>query len=245
MSSIRTLAKRSATLTGLVRDLRRLSAWPHHIAARRRDRRRIAHYLAGRPVRKLQLGSGQSVDEGWLCTDKNIFRPELVQLDVTRRFPLDDGCIDYIYSEHMIEHITRPQASYMLRESWRVLRPGGKIRTATPDLRVLAALTAEVPDPAGVAYMQWLSRLAPAQAPEPTACYVLNVAFRHWGHRFLYDRETLTAALHAAGFEDVRSVDFGQSEDEHLRGLECHGEHAGDAAMVRFETMILEATKPA
>lgn len=47
------------------------------------------------------------------------------------RFPFEDNTFDMIFSKSVIEHLHNPEN--FLRESWRVLKPGGRIITLTPD----------------------------------------------------------------------------------------------------------------
>jgi predicted SAM-dependent methyltransferase len=54
----------------------------------------------------------------------------------------EDNTFDYIFSEHMIEHVDHDGAVAMLRECYRVLKPGGTICMATPDLAVIVGLLA-------------------------------------------------------------------------------------------------------
>jgi len=71
----------------------------------------------------------------------------------------------------------------------------------------------------------------------------VNCFFRSWEHQFLYDPQTLNAALQEAGFVDVVEFGPGESRDEHLLGIESHGRIIGEE-MNRFETMVLEAVRP-
>ena len=73
---------------------------------------------------------------------------------------------------------------------------------------------------------------------------VINRLFHEWGHRFLYDEATLTAALVAAGFTDVARMAVGHSDDPHFDGIDFHGESI-PAEWNDFETMVLEAARPA
>ncbi len=61
-----------------------------------------------------------------------------------------------------------------------------------------------------------------------------------WGHRFIYDREELTAKLQLAGFEHVNECVPGESDHAALRSLERHGPSWENAA----EAMCLEARRP-
>src|SRR5205814_992975 len=55
-------------------------------------------------------------------------------------FPLPDASFDFVFSEHMLEHLSYEEGLACLRECRRVLRPGGRIRIATPSLERLARL---------------------------------------------------------------------------------------------------------
>jgi hypothetical protein len=78
-------------------------------------------------------------------------------------------------------------------------------------------------------------------SPDPIQdCFAINKGFRGWGHEFIYNRETLTAALLDAGFATVTSCEYGQSDHESLRGLEQH-ERSVDVPELSH-VIILEAS---
>lgn len=233
---LRLLLKQSDTLVGVVKDLRKLRGLPVHA----RSRRLIARYLAQPPPRRLQLGAGHNPLPGWLSTDLTPAQPGIAILDATRTFPFPDSSFDTVSSEHMIEHVSHEQGQFMLRECHRVLKSGGRIRVATPDLQVLLALNTPQPGPVAARYLRWITgRFLPGRPAHPLL--VINNAFRNWGHQFLYDAEILEAALAQAGFVEARRHAPGESDDPALRGLEVHGEHIGDQELNAFETMVFEA----
>jgi predicted SAM-dependent methyltransferase len=119
----------------------------------------------------------------------------------TRRFPFEDNTFDYVYSEHMIEHIEYDSALFMLRECFRVLKPGGKIRMSTPDLKVLVGLFANEKTKPQEFYIDWMTRKF---LPNVTSCkevFLINNVFRAWGHQFLYDRVTIEMTMKKVGFQ--------------------------------------------
>ena len=91
---------------------------------RMRRRRVIASYVANRQDRKLHLGAGVNILPGWLNSDGfdptafNVsfkkFRGDIL-LDVRERFPFDDSSLDYIFHEHLIEHLDYHQGQFLLR----------------------------------------------------------------------------------------------------------------------------------
>lgn len=212
------------------------------VLARGRRHRRIRHYLTTTPVARLHLGAGHNRLAGWLNTDRDV-DAGLVLLDATSPFPLPSGTVDYVFAEHLIEHLAYSDALHMLHESYRVLTPGGRIRLATPDLDSLVSLLRGDYGEAGARYATWLCDSYFPESHGPPATFAVNQVLRGWGHRFVYDQATLRATLEAASFTDVERHPFGDSADPELKGLEQHGVADGNEDLTRFETMVLEATR--
>lgn len=191
--------------------------------------------------RKLHLGSGnRPLSRDWLNTDLRP-SPRVAFLDVTKPFPLPSGTFDYVYTEHMIEHIPFDKAQHMLRECLRVLRPGGRLRVATPDFEFLKQLQNPNLSELQRAYVAW-ALPEKSVGPDAAGMFVLNNFFRSWGHRFIYDEATLRSSLRAAGFVEIERQGLNQSGDAVLRGLE--NEARMPDGFLRLETMVLEAVKP-
>lgn len=204
----------------------------------------IENYLSSNQVRKLQIGAGTSILEGWLNTDCIPGHHRVISLDATKRFPFEDGSFEYVFSEHQIEHLTYNEGLSMLRECYRILKTGGRIRVATPDLETLIGLYSRDKSDLQQRYIKWF-----IDAFFPEACvyresFVINAAFVKIGHRFIYDHATLRSAMEQVGFIDVTSYAPGESDDELLREVESHGKAVDNEDMNRFETMVLEAKRP-
>jgi predicted SAM-dependent methyltransferase len=203
----------------------------------------IASYLAGPGPYRLQLGCGATELPGWLGTDVEP-SGNAVFLDACAPFPLPDASFDLIYGEHMIEHLSWEDGQRMLAECQRVLRPGGRLRLATPDLAVILGLYNDSGATDGQAYVRWISDTFLGGAAMARPAFVINNAFHNWGHRFLYDRELLELALERAGFHGITACAYGESSEPLLCGVETHHRHVNNGAMVQFETMIVEAIRP-
>lgn len=209
-----------------------------------KDPRTIRDYLKSHTVRKLQIGAGANDPEGWLNSDIEP-SPKEIYLDATQRFPLPDGSFQYVFSEHVIEHVSWEGGVAMLRECHRVLAPGGKVRTVTPNLMKFVQLlggTADAEDQqfidAKLGFHGW-----PA-TPIPGA-YILNREVRDWGHQFLYDRATLRKSLELAGFQDISEYPVGEKGDRVFKEAEFRTRHPGSRLWIinNWEAMAFEATR--
>ena len=206
-----------------------------------RDRRLINDHFASQATRKLNLGSGYHVLDGWLSADIKPTRQDVLRLDATRKYPFGDQTFDYVYSQHMIEHISYQQGQQMLRECFRILKDDGKIRIATPDLLYLISLYQDDKSALQKAYMQWITRTFMEDVPICADTFVINHCVRAWGHTFIYDQKILRLALEAVGFREIVQCAINASEDPTLCNLE-HEERA-PPGFLKLESVILEATK--
>ncbi len=207
-------------------------------------KRAMADYVRRHAVRRLILGAGPCLRQGWLSTDLKPGSGRSV-LDVTRPFPFAGETFESVYSEHLIEHLSWPEGIRMLEECRRILRPRGRIRIATPDLEVILGLYGRDRDPEASRYIRWITDRNLKDISVYKASFVINNAFRNYGHRFLYDGELLEMALTQSGFTDIQRREVGLSDDENFRGIESHGKIIGSPEMAAFETMVFEATRPA
>src|SRR6202035_5133821 len=105
------------------------------------DRAIVARYLAQSKSPRLNIGCGGRELSGWLNTDYAPALPMVMHLDIKRCFPFKEETFDYIFSEHVIEHISYQGGVKMLMECFRILKKSGKIRISTPDLAFLVDLT--------------------------------------------------------------------------------------------------------
>jgi SAM-dependent methyltransferase len=178
-----------------------------------------SEFAAARPASglRLNLGCGAQTPEGWvnvdnalgarvarlpgisrLATRLGLFRThwsgEIFIHDLRRPFPWGDESVDCIYSSHTLEHLTREEGAFVMRECRRVLRPGGIIRIVVPDLRAFINrfLRGEFPADLFIENLGVLpsargrmGRWLATRAESPHAC--------------MYDADTLLASLERAG----------------------------------------------
>jgi predicted SAM-dependent methyltransferase len=201
----------------------------------------VEGYLRQAGEKKLHLGCGGNILQGWLNSDYFPVRPDILHLDATKTFPLPADSFDYIFSEHMIEHISYNDGLVMLRESFRVLKAGGKIRLSTPNIKFLIDLYAEPKSPLQSDYIAWATEKF-IKTTEKSDTLVINNFVRDWGHKFIYDPKTLTSSLEMAGFTQVESFEINRSNDTALMDLENTARMP--PGFLQLESFTLEARKP-
>jgi predicted SAM-dependent methyltransferase len=54
--------------------------------------------------------------------------------------PLPDSSADFIFTSHTLHHFYRDEAMALLRDAFRVLKSGGTIRIAVPNLEYIFSL---------------------------------------------------------------------------------------------------------
>jgi predicted SAM-dependent methyltransferase len=138
--------------------------------------------------------------------------------DLVSGIPIDDGCVDYVYSSHFFEHLTKSEGERLLAESYRVLRPGGTIRVAVPDLAVAMSMY-------GGTTEEMLDHFF----------FSGNDAAGSFArHKYMYDFDLLRERLAETGFTEIVRCACGEGRTPDIELLDNRPE----------ETLFVEATKP-
>lgn len=210
---------------------------------------------------KVNLGCGTKTKEDWINLDYSlnaklaykypkiryilfrlkILNSELYQVpwgqhnimihDVRKGLPFDDNSINYIYSSHMIEHLTKAEAIELLNECFRVLIKRGVIRLATPDLFKLVNNYLD----------DYKNNYTQNRASEKflSSLGILNnnrkwyLRFFYDHHKWLYDEKSMISILEAVGFINIKRREYKKGEVPDIEYLDN-----------RPESLFIEATKP-
>jgi predicted SAM-dependent methyltransferase len=192
----------------------------HYLARGHLVRRRaVDRYLRTTPNPALHIGAGPKRIDGWLNTD--LIAGDTF-LNIERPLPFADASFAYAFGEHVIGALAEQAAVSLFQEIHRVLRPGGVLRVATPDLEKLIAIYYDRNQAVQRAdYISFFDLLTGKR--HETACQLFNDTVRLWGIRYTYDEEDLVRKMREAGFVDVTRVEAEESAHPALAGLERHG----------------------
>lgn len=164
--------------------------------------------LAGEPV-KIQVGFGWSPAPGFVNLD---VEPHLDESDhrfddcdifffpyADMRWPIPDECVDFIFHEDFIEHITQKQQIRFLAETLRVLKGGCWHRVSTPCLNASMTRHSHFQDGMdGVYSGEW----------------------DNWQHVNLFTRHSLEEVAKMVGYRDVVLNGKNQSVSPHRMNRE-------------------------
>jgi predicted SAM-dependent methyltransferase len=204
---------------------------------------RVRKYLETHTVRCLHIGAGTTPLRGWLNTDLVPQSEDVVYLDVAERLPFSDNELDFIFHEHMIHQISHEAAASLLDECFRVLKPNGRMRVATPDLQFLVDIyLGSTHTETQQRFVRRTLDLAFPRTGFYHGGFVMNHFMRGWDHQFIYDEATLSQTLQRAGFSNIRRWPVGVSDEPALQNIETHG-HVISQEFNLLQTMVLEADK--
>lgn len=145
--------------------------------------------------------------------------------DVTRGLPFHDAEAAAVYASHVLEHLTQRQARELVREAYRVLKPGGVLRIVVPDLERLARLYLQERangagnDNAANEFMEHL-RTCPDYSRSALPLKLYRVYLDTLSHKWMYDTASLTALMAETGFTGLRRCTYLDSRIPMVAGVE-------------------------
>lgn len=173
---------------------------------------------------KLHVGSGTVVLKDWINMDlKEHSNNSCVKHDVRTRFPYEENTVNFIFSEHFIEHLTFDEGIFYLKEAYRILKPKGVIRTSTFDIDIIIINIHPDRDP--VEWQKYKDSLYNGAFSHMTRAEMINDAAYNNPtyndpHKHLYNIEELVKILKFAGFSNFNFPKIRENSYFELKDLE-------------------------
>lgn len=162
--------------------------------------------------------------------------------DIVRGLPIPDNSACGVYCSHVLEHLARDELAPALRNTLRMLKPGGIFRLVVPDLHWRAlryvAAAANGKHSAADQFMS-ATNLGRGGRPKDLVTLARN-CFGHSAHLWMYDFASLTPQLEAAGFVAIRRCELGDASDRMFDLVEDRGRFFDDGD----RELAIEAAAP-
>jgi len=192
----------------------------------------------------IQYGAGLSAPKEWVNFDasptlriqktpvlktllksqlKVTFPDNVVYGDIVKGLPLADNSCDGAYCSHTLEHLSLNDFKTALRNTLRVLKPGGIFRCVVPDLEFCArqyiAALDKGDNTASLRYIGHDTLLGIEDRPKGLKAFASSF-FGNSHHLWMWDYLSLADQLSKAGFTRIRRAYFNDSPDEMFKSIE-------------------------
>jgi ubiquinone/menaquinone biosynthesis C-methylase UbiE len=137
---------------------------------------------------------------------------------------LPSGSVDGVYASHVLEHLALCDMREALKETHRILKPGGIFRLIVPDLVHRIRYYMER-DPADREAAHTFMRACGFgwEPPRRSLLQRLKYMSANSSHLWMFDRESMGLELEHAGFDRLRQATFGDCEDAMFSYVERSG----------------------
>lgn len=142
--------------------------------------------------------------------------------DIVKGLPVAENSATGVYCSHTLEHLSLADFRKALRNTYKMMVPGGTFRCLVPDLEYQTRMYLEGlanGDPEASIMFMKKSLLGAETRPRGFKSLAVFM-FGNAEHLWMWDRVSLTAQLREAGFVDVRQCSFGDAADPMFRDVE-------------------------
>ena len=136
--------------------------------------------------------------------------------DIKFGVPFNDQTVDYIFSSHFLEHLYLDDAKYLLKDCYRSLKKGGRMRISVPDLE----------------YAFHLYKNGEAEKMLSSYFFINDDSF-FAQHKYMYDYRMLSSMLTDLGFVNISRSEYRQGDFPDVKLLDNREE----------ESLFIEAYK--
>ena len=149
--------------------------------------------------------------------------------NATKYIPHADKSVDVIYSCHMLEHLTKNDAINFLKESRRVLKNNGIIRTVIPDIKYLVNNYMKSKDADTFIENTLLTEEYPTLKSK-----IKYLFLGSRNHQWMYDENSLSKLLTSAGFNNPQIMKHGHTNIKDHGNLDLSERATGSVCIEAF-----------
>lgn len=195
-------------------DARLCAVWLRHVSA---------FQLA--KLRRITPTSRRALADHWARMSRERIDPHPPNVlfgDIVKGLPVPEQSVTGLFSSHVLEHIDRQSMPVALANSFKLLASGGRFRLIMPDLVPLARHFLTQVDHgetwASDTFMRYCC--LGNETPVRGASGIARAIFGNSQHRWMYDPAQVRLMLEQAGFTEIRTCQFGDSEDPRFAEVE-------------------------
>ena len=159
---------------------------------------------------------------------------------------VNDNTYNGVYNEHFIEHLEREEGINFIQEMYRVLKPGGVIRTIWPPMDFVEWLRSPQ-DLSNHPFVQHYYEFYVVRHKFPPPgnehkskqeqC-ALGLLHQNGEHKYLWGKQELMNVFSEQGFTNVREYEYQRSGFPSFKNIDTPGQ------IRALHSAVVEATKP-
>ena len=159
---------------------------------------------------------------------------------------VQDKTYNGVYSEHFIEHLTKEQGINFFKEMFRIMKPGGVIRSIWPPMEFVEWLRQD-DDLDNHPWVQHYYRFYIVKhkfAPKGTEFMRMQdqcaegIMWQNGEHKHIWRKQELVDSLKDIGYNNVREYKYQQSGLPAFANIDTPGD------IRAFHSAVIEASKP-
>ncbi|HNZ27375.1 MAG TPA: methyltransferase domain-containing protein [Spirochaetota bacterium] len=151
-----------------------------------------------------------------------IFPKNVKYGDIVKGLPLDNDSCDGIFCSHVLEHLSYEDFLTALKNTYKILKPGGIFRLVMPDLSVLInSYIDNKKNRASDSSVKFIKSLGMGLEKRDRGIKSIFVsALGNAKHLWLWDKESAICQLEKTGFTNIRVCEYNDSEDDMFKLVE-------------------------
>lgn len=174
----------------------------------------------------------------------------VINHNVNDGLPFENESVKNLYSSHFIEHLSYEESRKFLKESFRILSPNNTIRIVCPDVSIWIEKIYKNKDKKFFSEYKksldeeyWENYLYNQKDYLKTNIQVFNSMIYNWGHKWMWDFESLKIELEEVGFTNVKKYKHLEGNLYDLKNIE-NVLPSEKIKQRNLESIFIEASKP-